>query len=457
MYKITVLILLLPLLLLPVYGREQGNGPQAGMNTLEVDRQTHALLMEEDWSGLTELGEAALRQGIDYYFLRYRLGIAWYNRQNYHRAVRHLRQAWEQTPGDERLLEYLYYSMVYAGRDFEARHLAHRFSASRRQELRIYPGKPVQRLLLTFDMGSQDNDHILSGFSVDPEAADGSQFLSRSHRGMQLGLLHPAGRSLSVYHAYTHIRKEHFAYFLSDGIESLNARSRSELNQYYFSVIWRLAADLRLVAGVHYLHIRLPATNEQVPATNEQVPGMQEVVAIPAASMNDVTGSLSLYRDFTYFTLGLSGHAARLNSGRQWQGDLLAAVYPLGNQHLYSVSVVSLQHEEGPGGGTADRLVFQQRLGVRATSRLWLEASAGLGDMSNFIRYDGALVYNAMDEVTRQLGFRATLEAWPDLGVFVAGYMTRHRSRFMPAGGEEPENPFTYSGQTFTGGITWSF
>lgn len=450
MYKITVLILLIPLLLLPAYGREQGTGPQGGMNTLEVDRQTHALLMEANWNGLTELGEAALRQGIDFYFLRYRLGIAWYNRQNYHRAVRHLRQAWEQTPGDELLLEYLYYSMVYAGRDFEARHLAHRFSASRRQELRIYPGKPVQRLLLAFDTGTQDNDHILSGFSVDPEAADGSQFLSRSHRGMQLGLLHPLGRSLSVYHAYTHIQKKHFAYFLSDGIGSQNAQSHSELNQYYFSVIWRLAADLRLVAGVHYLHIGLPATNVQVP-------GMEDPVAIPAGSMNDVTGSLSLYRDFPYVTMGLSGHAAGLNNGRQWQGDLMAAVYPLGNQYLYAVSVVSLQYEEGPGGGTADRLVFQQRLGLRPTSWLWLEASAGLGEMANFIRYDGALVYNAMDEVTRQLGFRATLEAWPDLGVFVAGYMTRHRSRFIPAGGGEPENPFTYSGQTFTGGITWSF
>ncbi len=451
MYKISILILLLSLLLFPAHGREQSAGPQGSMNTLEVDRQTYALLVEADWTGLTALGEAALRQGLDFYFLRYRLGIAWYNRRNYHRAARHFRRAWEQTPGDELLLEYLYYSLAFAGREADARHLAYRFSASKRQALRIAPDRPVQRLLLAFDTGSQDNGHLLAGFSAAPGAADGSQFLSRSHRSLQLGLLHPVGKSLSVYHAYTRIQKEHFAYFLSEGTESLNTRSRSELNQYYFSVIWRLAADLRLVAGIHYLHIGLPPSLAVVSGPESSF------VSIPGSQTNDLTGSLSLYRDFPYVTLGLSGHVAGLNGGRQYQGDFLAAVYPLGNQDLYAVSVVSGQQEEGPDGRTAGRLVFQQRLGGRVTPRLWLEGSLGLGEMANFLRYDGALVYNAMDAVTRQLGLRATLEAWPGLGIFVAGHATRHQSRFIPAGGGEPENPLTYSGQTFTGGITWSF
>ncbi len=425
---------------------------QEKLNTTLVDRQTWAYARVGDWDGITALGKEALKQEIDFYYLRYRMGVAWYMKKNYHQAAHHFRKAWEQNPGDSLLQEYLYFSLVFSGREMEARHFASGMSSQERSRLGIPAGKLVEKTHVWADVGSSDDLQVMD--VPNPQAPDGSRYISRSHTVFQIGLLHPVSRGLSIYHAYTHTQKDHFVYSLSDGDEFLDPDSRSVLNQYYLSGIWRLSDDFRLVTALHYIHVTLPEEEEVLPG----IPGIPggPPAATPGTTRGDLVGSIAFYGEMRYLTVGLSGNFSNLNEGRQRQGDLLLALYPLGNPSLYSASTLSFQQETAANGDQTERLVFFQRIGGRLTSWLWVEGSLSLGDMNNFVRYDGALVFNAMDMIRQHAGVKTTLTLSPRLAVYAGYTAIRHQSLYRPESfAGQPANPINFSSQTITGGIIW--
>ena len=59
---------------------------QIQQTTTSIDAATYELWLEQDWDALIETGNRALKNGFDFYYLRYRLGIAYHEKQNYQRA-----------------------------------------------------------------------------------------------------------------------------------------------------------------------------------------------------------------------------------------------------------------------------------------------------------------------------------------------------------------------------------
>ena len=51
---------------------------QTPMTTTAVDEATYRHWMNREWDDLINIGNEAIKSGIDFYYLRYRMGIAWY-------------------------------------------------------------------------------------------------------------------------------------------------------------------------------------------------------------------------------------------------------------------------------------------------------------------------------------------------------------------------------------------
>ena len=85
------------------------------MDFNRINTETYRFYEEQKWDSLIHLGKEALNQEIDYYYLRMRIGIACYNKKNYRKADDHFRVALEFNQEDPVALEYLYYSMLFAG------------------------------------------------------------------------------------------------------------------------------------------------------------------------------------------------------------------------------------------------------------------------------------------------------------------------------------------------------
>jgi len=71
--------------------------------------QTYQLYNEENWYQLTEVGQEAVKNGLDYFYLRIRMGIAYFHLKNYRKAATHLEKALDFNGADASALEYLYF------------------------------------------------------------------------------------------------------------------------------------------------------------------------------------------------------------------------------------------------------------------------------------------------------------------------------------------------------------
>ncbi len=87
-------------------------------------QKTYQLLEKGSYNELIEYSKKVLDNDIDFFYLRLRLGIAYFKLNNYKLAVYHLEKSLEFNSDDEVALEYLYYSYLYSGMRDEANKLS---------------------------------------------------------------------------------------------------------------------------------------------------------------------------------------------------------------------------------------------------------------------------------------------------------------------------------------------
>jgi hypothetical protein len=85
-----------------------------------VDIITYRCYQEKKWDSVIMIGKQALRQDIDYYYLRVRMGISYYEKTQYFPATVHLKKARQFNSEDPIIANYLYYAYLYSGRVEEA-------------------------------------------------------------------------------------------------------------------------------------------------------------------------------------------------------------------------------------------------------------------------------------------------------------------------------------------------
>src|SRR4051812_35293694 len=59
---------------------------QAVLNFQTVEDSSYALYLKKDWKGLEQFGKQAIKSKIDYFYLRERIGIAYYEQKKYQLA-----------------------------------------------------------------------------------------------------------------------------------------------------------------------------------------------------------------------------------------------------------------------------------------------------------------------------------------------------------------------------------
>ena len=85
-----------------------------------VDLLIYRCFIEKKWDSVIVVGKQALIQDIDYYYLRVRLGISYYNKTDYSNASVHLKKAREFNSADPVIADYLYYAYRYSNKSEEA-------------------------------------------------------------------------------------------------------------------------------------------------------------------------------------------------------------------------------------------------------------------------------------------------------------------------------------------------
>ena len=145
-----------------------------------VDAQTYALWQKGEWRSIISLGKQALKNDIDFYYLRVRMGIAYYERKNYHMAIHHFEKAYAISQQEAYLKEYLYYSYLFAGRDFEASILLSSFPPSLQGKIGKGDDSFIDEVSLFYSNGFMADNSAIENYSLNiPSPNDGTQEITR--------------------------------------------------------------------------------------------------------------------------------------------------------------------------------------------------------------------------------------------------------------------------------------
>jgi hypothetical protein len=103
-------------------------------------------------------------------------------------------------------------------------------------------------------------------------------------------------------------------------------------------------------------------------------------------------------------------------------------------------------------------LLQAHRVGGKLAGPIWLEGYGIFGNMHNFIRMDGLLIYNTMDRLSLLAGLKAIVPINSHISLALDYSRLWHQSSFTPASfSEENQNIKNYYSNSITGGITWKF
>ncbi|RPA69512.1 hypothetical protein EF405_06910 [Cyclobacteriaceae bacterium YHN15] len=448
MYRKLILFALL-------WGMGFSNRLPAQQSLPQVDALTYQLFQQKAWDELIKEGNKAIQNGMDYYYLRVRMGIAFYEKTNYHEAIRHLEKARKMNNNEAYLQEYLYYAYLFDGRNAEARLIAREFSPEMKKKTQTEQIPFIGKIDLAYNYTGQSGPAVFDRFTSDvPIEIDGAQFIPDKHHYYYMGLGLDIAPRFSLYQGYSYLQVDHLLYSQFAGEQFLDGNYSSNLHQYYAAGNFLLSKGLSLLGGIHFIRRIFPVTTEIITG-----PPGRPVATLTTSNVgeNDLVWFLSLYKRFNKVSLGATYYRGSLSNFTQNQGDAKLIYYPFGNLNLYTQSTFSYHLQDFGNGKNINNAVFDQQIGFKTTPWLWVEGYFTTGNLNNFLMNDGLVVFNRMDTIKQRLGGRFIFLPGAKLKLTLDYTLFRNESEFFPYSGNESFNKKEYNVQSLTGIFTWTF
>ncbi len=222
---------------------------QDTIDAAEIESKTLEFYTNKNWDSLIAIGDEAIKNGNDYFYLRMRLGIAYYEQKNYSLAIKHFDKAIRFNANDDVAKEYLYYSFVFLGKEEEARKLSTTFSAELKEKLGLENTSAID--FITVSGGSKMAN---SPFS---DSNNGIYFKQANF--YELGLKHYFATKFSLFHALSTFNQESF-------IGKVNQ------NQYYALAAIPMKNNWSIAPAFHVLQLKftgkIPGINSETKTSN---------------------------------------------------------------------------------------------------------------------------------------------------------------------------------------------
>ncbi len=120
----------------------------AQMTYREVDSTSYALYLKKDWLSLIQFGEKAAKEGNDFFYFNLRVGIAYFNFQEYKNSKAFLEKANHNNSYNLLTKEYLFWCNYYLLNEKEAKQWYQQLDDSTRQQINYQPEKFISNIYL---------------------------------------------------------------------------------------------------------------------------------------------------------------------------------------------------------------------------------------------------------------------------------------------------------------------
>ena len=421
----------------------------------EVDSTTYQLYLDKSWDELIHVGKDAVKKDIDYYFLRMRIGIAYYEKNNYKSAQSHFRKALEFNTGDPVASEYLYYAYLFGGQTQQAALLYREFPESLKMKVQEPGLKTIDLISVEYLYNRSFTDELADDPGTFESLPYGAQILTRDFQNLNLALHHNMHPGTTFRHAYTYLVKDNY-YYYDDGLDRFTAEGQMvRQHQYFLSPSFTFQGGLVISPSFHFLHVgfQIPELSGGGPG-----PGGGNDVIFRKDFVNQMAGGLQLARYLGTLLVRLEGIYSNLNKTDQLSGTAGFTWYPAGNLDMYMGASLHAHMADLDAGKAA--LIPDIIFGYGIASRVWVEFSGTYGDMKNFSESNGYIVYNGLDWMTYKAMGNIMVPLTDKGSMIYAGVRyAGYENQFIPFDPAQPAdlNDLKYNSLSIYGGLSWKF
>ncbi|MDD5571291.1 MAG: tetratricopeptide repeat protein, partial [Bacteroidales bacterium] len=411
-----------------------------------IDSVSYDLFLKGAWKELVLFGNSAIESGTDYYYLRMRTGVAYYNKKNYRKAIEHFEKALEFNSGDVFASEYLYYSYLLSGREMDSKHLSEYFPDSLKTKLDVKKSDFIDNIYIEYGNKYSNNNSLNSKIDIDGKENIYGEFMrSNEQKYYNVGLKHYLSGDISVFHGFSFINILQSKQIRFNNIDSVYT-DNSYQKGYYLSGNFLLSKGLILSPAFHYIFY------EYTTIYTDKIPGKK--ISKRYKTFNNYLGYIGITKEFTLNSFGAFCTYSDLNSGNQLQIGCSLAFYPLGNYNLYSnTSVVNCTQNN------RSKFVADQTIGFKVFSKLWLSGFVTYGNFINYNEKNGSVIYNVPDLIKYKYGASVLMPLTKNIELLIfyqyfmmqANYITFINPR------NSIINNLSYQNQSIIGGIKWKF
>ncbi|MCX6148061.1 MAG: hypothetical protein NTW25_12570 [Candidatus Kapabacteria bacterium] len=451
MYKKLILILffILNFQLFSQGDETQSSVSKNDINENEVDIKSYKLFSERHWDELIEYGTDAFNKGKSFYYLPIRIGIAYFEKQNYQKASEWFIMSYDNYSDDNFVNEYLYYSLLNNGNYFEADYYAQNFSEDLKDKIHFKESNWLTQININYNINSNTN---LDKMKSEPKTDSiSNRTLLDKINFVGLDFTHKFTPNLYMRHSFSYIQAKE----LSQISLLNNVASEADINskQFQYSL------------GMTYSF--LPFWKSHISANIiDYTKNIISVLAPPTFFLEEtkkstdfvISGGVS--RKISNFDIGTSLCYSGLNSNHYLQADANLIYYPLGNLNLYAGLFASFQKLMPTDSlPSKNEIILEPILGFKIYE-FWITTSYLAGNISNFVKNDGFLVYNSNYIIKNKLSIGIILPVLDNKFQISAYYHSqnyegKYYQGTIPTAILEFNNQF--KSQSITGGIIWNF
>jgi len=341
---------------------------QDSMSIASTEEISKDLFLKKDWNQLIDFSKKALSDNIDFYFLRLRLGIAYYELKEYRGALFHFEKAYSMSSEYQVLKEYLYYCYIFTEQYSQALKITNSFSSETLKKTKTEDPSYIFLLHSEYGIKFSSNDSLYKPLNY-----------------FQVGFSFRIGRTITAYNAYSYLTQITYYGTLVQ-------------QQYYLTINIPLKNSWVLSPAIHYMNY---SDNDSSKSSTTSIPGIL---------------SFALSKNLKDFLFSISATVSNLNNENQFQENLNVKYFPLPD-NLLSVNA-------GTGfftnsAGITLKLLPYAGFKYYFTPRFSISSTYLLAGVSSFTEHNGYLINNSPDITHDRLSFNGDLNIYKNFNIYI--------------------------------------
>ena len=426
-----------------------------------IDLKTLELFQQKKYKEVITTGEELISKGTDYFFLRLRVAISYFELKKFRMASFHLEKAMKFNSDDQFCLEYLYYSYLFSGRVQDAYILLNSFPDFLKERV----GQNVKFLNnISLETGVVLSNNISKNNSIDIDGENnylGILDMTNNIYYNHLGLGHYISPYLNIYHGVSNLNIEK-ELILSINNKKTIADYKISQWDYYINLNFQIFRGIKISPALHLLGAEYDTKKVVSNENNNRL-----IIKDTSLNFKNYVVFLGITKEFKLLQLNVNASYSNLNSNIQKQFGVSMTYYPLANLNLYlNSSLTLLIHNHGNNSGNAGngnsniekRLVYKQLIGFKLLDKLWNEYDISLGNIENYNENNAYIVYNIVDLVKYRIGTAFIFSLNKKFNISLRYNFFRKESAYINYENKNTNNEFStsYQNNSIIGGITWN-